>query len=158
MRQHKPAAATSSVEDLLISLPFEGRLGASIGEVAACLGVQRDTVYRMVLDGRLIASKVGRRTIVHTVSVHQYLAVSKIALRPRVRRDRTATPKPIAPKPPRRGKSDLRLLETATTLKETAALASGECLDDDERTRSTRVVSRHRRRDPQALAGTRHRS
>jgi excisionase family DNA binding protein len=43
---------------------FEGRLGCSIDETAAALGVQRDTIYRLIADDRLTISKIGRRTIV----------------------------------------------------------------------------------------------
>ena len=38
---------------------FEGRLGASIEETATALGVQRDTIYRLIGDGRLTISNSG---------------------------------------------------------------------------------------------------
>ena len=94
--------ATSDAKDLPLALPFEGRLGAGVDETADALGVEKDTIYRMILDGRLIASKVGRRTIVHVSSIRSFLAASRIAPRPRVRRIAPATPKPPPAKPARR--------------------------------------------------------
>ena len=52
---------------------FNGRLTVSINDTAAALGVGRDTVYVMIQDGRLIASKFGARTVVHTSSIRQLL-------------------------------------------------------------------------------------
>jgi excisionase family DNA binding protein len=72
------------------SAPFEGRLGISIDETATALGVQRDTVYRLIGDGRLIVSKLGRRTIVHVASVQRLLAETVVISKPRVRRRRAA--------------------------------------------------------------------
>ena len=72
------------------SAPFEGRLGISIDETATALGVQRDTVYRLIGDGRLIVSKLGRRTIVHVTSVQRLLAETVVVSKPRVRRRRAA--------------------------------------------------------------------
>src|SRR5215469_765335 len=71
------------------SAPFEGRLGISIDETATALGVQRDTVYRLIGDGRLIVSKLGRRTIVHVTSIQRLLAETVVISKPRVRRRRT---------------------------------------------------------------------
>ena len=68
--------------------PFEGRLGTSINETATALGVQRDTVYRLIGDGMLTVSKLGRRTIVHVASVQRLLAETIVTPRPRVRRRR----------------------------------------------------------------------
>jgi excisionase family DNA binding protein len=73
------------------SAPFEGRLGISIDETAIALGVQRDTVYRLINDGMLTVSKLGRRTIVHVASVQQLLAETIVTPRPRVRRRRTTS-------------------------------------------------------------------
>ena len=73
-----------------LSAPFEGRLGISIDETATALGVQRDTVYRLIGDGRLIVSKLGRRTIVHVASVQRLLAETVVISKPRVRRRRAA--------------------------------------------------------------------
>ena len=70
---------------------FEGRLGCSIDETATALGVQRDTVYRFIAEGRLTISKLGRRTIVHVASIQQLLDETVIAPKPRVRRHRTGT-------------------------------------------------------------------
>jgi excisionase family DNA binding protein len=86
-------------------LPLEGRLGCSINEAAKALGLQRDSIYRMITDGRLTGSKMGRRTIVHVASIHRLLAETVIAPRPRVRRDtkpKPATDQPAAPPARRR--------------------------------------------------------
>jgi excisionase family DNA binding protein len=77
---HRPSAP---------SAPFEGRLGISIDETAIALGVQRDTVYRLIGDGMLTVSKLGRRTIVHVASVQRLLAETVVTPKPRVRRCRT---------------------------------------------------------------------
>jgi excisionase family DNA binding protein len=74
------------------SAPFEGRLGISIDETASALGVQRDTVYRLVGDGRLTVSKLGRCTIVHVASIQRLLAETVVISKPRVRRRRTTSP------------------------------------------------------------------
>jgi excisionase family DNA binding protein len=79
------------------SAPFDGRLGVSIDETATALGVQRDTVYRLIGDGRLIASKLGRRTIVHVASVQRLLAETVVIPKPRVRRRRAAISAPDNP-------------------------------------------------------------
>jgi excisionase family DNA binding protein len=70
---------------------FEGRLGCSIDETATALGVQRDTVYRLISDGRLTISKLGRRTIVHVASIQRLLDETVITPKPRVRRHRLTT-------------------------------------------------------------------
>jgi len=64
---------------------FDGRLTVGIDETATALGVGRDTVYIMLQDGRLIASKFGHRTVVHTSSIRQLLATTRLVLRPRAR-------------------------------------------------------------------------
>jgi excisionase family DNA binding protein len=61
---------------------FEDRLGISIDEAARALGVQRDSVYRFIHAGQLTASKLGSRTIVHTVSIHQLLDATVIVPKP----------------------------------------------------------------------------
>jgi excisionase family DNA binding protein len=71
---------------------FEGRLGCSIDETATALGVQRDTVYRLIAEGRLTISKLGRRTIVHVASIQRLLDETVIAPKPRVRRHRAGAP------------------------------------------------------------------
>ena len=86
-------------------LPFEGRLGVSINETCAALGVERDTVYRYFGTGDLTFSKLGPRTIVHVASIHRLLAKTVVAPRPRVRRDtkpKPATDQPAAPPARRR--------------------------------------------------------
>lgn len=64
---------------------FEGRLTISIDETAAALGIGRDTVYIMIADGRLIASKFGVRTVVHVASIRRLLEATQIRFRPRAR-------------------------------------------------------------------------
>ena len=68
---------------------FEGRLGCSIDETSTALGVQRDTVYRLIAEGRLTMSKLGRRTIVHVASIQRLLDETVIRPKPRVRRHRS---------------------------------------------------------------------
>jgi excisionase family DNA binding protein len=36
---------------------------------AEALNVDRDTVYKLVAEGRLVMSKIGRRSIIHTSSI-----------------------------------------------------------------------------------------
>jgi excisionase family DNA binding protein len=64
---------------------FDDRLTVSIDETAAALGVGRDTVYVMISDGRLVASKFGKRTVIHTASIRQLLERTRLVLRPRAR-------------------------------------------------------------------------
>lgn len=64
---------------------FDGRLTVGIDETAIALGVGRDTVYVMIQDGRLIASKFGARTVVHTASIRQLLTTTRLVLPPRAR-------------------------------------------------------------------------
>ena len=88
MLRHAPSTRQSQVQPAL----FEGRLGASIGETATALGVQRDTVYRLIAEGRLTMSKLGRRTIVHVASIQRLLDETVIRPKPRVRRHRSGAP------------------------------------------------------------------
>jgi excisionase family DNA binding protein len=67
--------------------PFAGRLGISIAEAGVALGVKRDTIYRMLADGRLVATKIGRRTLVHVDSIRRVFAADTMRSRPRTRRD-----------------------------------------------------------------------
>jgi excisionase family DNA binding protein len=60
-------------------------MGASIDETAAALNLRRDSIYRLVADGRLTVSKLGRRTIVHVSSIHLLLAETVVKPRPRMR-------------------------------------------------------------------------
>jgi excisionase family DNA binding protein len=78
---------------------FDGRLTVSIDETATALGVGRDTVYIMVQDGRLIASKFGARTVVHTNSIRQLLETTRLALPPRARARRRAAQQASNPTP-----------------------------------------------------------
>ena len=71
---------------------FEGRLGCSIDETVTALSVQRDTVYRLIAEGRLTMSKLGRRTIVHVASIQRLLDETVIRPKPRVRRHRSGAP------------------------------------------------------------------
>jgi excisionase family DNA binding protein len=84
------ARSLSAQRPSAASAPFEGRLGISIDETAIALGVQRDTVYRLIGDGKLTISKLGRRTIVHVASVQRLLVETVVTPKPRVRRCRTA--------------------------------------------------------------------
>jgi excisionase family DNA binding protein len=101
------------------SLLFEGRLGVSIEEAARALDQHTDTIYRMIGDGRLVASKMGRRTIVHVDSLLRLLADTVVAPRPRVRRHQPWQAKPPRALQPgerphhRRGKA-VQVLQSAT--------------------------------------------
>jgi excisionase family DNA binding protein len=65
------------------SLPFADRFAISIPETCKALDVSRDTVYRMIADGRLVAVKLGRVTRVLLSSIHALLAASVVKPRPR---------------------------------------------------------------------------
>jgi excisionase family DNA binding protein len=67
-------------------VPFSGRLGASVNETAEALNIDRDTVYRLIADGQLTISKLGRRTIVHVESIRRLLVQTVVTPKPRVRR------------------------------------------------------------------------
>jgi len=64
---------------------FDGRLTVSIDEAATALGVGRDTVYNMIQDGRLVASKFNTRTAVHVISIRTLLAATRFKPPPRAR-------------------------------------------------------------------------
>lgn len=50
--------------------------GLTLQQAAARLSVSRATLQRMIADGRIAASKVGRRTIVKATEVDRLLSVS----------------------------------------------------------------------------------
>lgn len=52
---------------------FAGRSGATVQEVAEILGVSDALVRGLLDDGELVAWRVGRRIVVSTKSVQQYL-------------------------------------------------------------------------------------
>jgi excisionase family DNA binding protein len=85
MSRHPPHTREPQIQPTL----FEGRLGCSIDETSTALGVQRDTVYRLIAEGRLTMSKLGRRTIVHVASIQRLLDETVIRPKPRVRRHRS---------------------------------------------------------------------
>ena len=90
MRQPKPSTA-SDIENVALAMPFEGRLALSINETCQALGVQRDKVYELIHKGApdgLVASQIGRRTIVHVDSILRLLQRTRIKSKPRVRRVR----------------------------------------------------------------------
>jgi excisionase family DNA binding protein len=51
-----------------------GRRAHSIAETCALTGLGRDTVYSAIRDGRLVARKLGRRTIIIDDDLRQFLA------------------------------------------------------------------------------------
>jgi len=51
-----------------------GRRAHSIAETCALTGLGRDTVYTAIRDGRLVARKLGRRTIIIDDDLRQFLA------------------------------------------------------------------------------------
>ena len=68
-----PARKSPDDVDAQLPPPFGGRLAVSINETAEALNVDRDTVYKLVAEGRLVMSKIGRRSIIHTASIQQLL-------------------------------------------------------------------------------------
>ena len=64
-----PARKSPDDVDAQLPPPFGGRLAVSINETAEALNVDRDTVYKLVAEGRLVMSKLGRRSIIHTASI-----------------------------------------------------------------------------------------
>jgi excisionase family DNA binding protein len=57
---------------LLNHLP--GRAALSIAEVCAHTGLGRDTIYNAIRSGKLVARKLGRRTLVTEKDLHLFLA------------------------------------------------------------------------------------
>jgi excisionase family DNA binding protein len=51
-----------------------GRRAHSIAETCALIGLGRDTVYTAIRDGRLVARKLGRRTLITDDDLRQFLA------------------------------------------------------------------------------------
>jgi excisionase family DNA binding protein len=82
MQRYSPSVHQRHLQSPL----FEGRLGCSIDETATALGVQRDTIYQLIAEGRLTISKIGRRTIVHVDSIQRLLEGTVSKPKPRVRR------------------------------------------------------------------------
>jgi excisionase family DNA binding protein len=81
-----PIRQTPDDVDLQLPRPFDGRLAASINETAEALNVDRDTIYRLVADGRLVMSKIGRRSIIHTASIQRLLQDTIVTPKQRVLR------------------------------------------------------------------------
>ena len=50
------------------------RLAYSINETARILSLGRTSIYAMIADGRLVAFKLGRRTLIKADSIQQLLA------------------------------------------------------------------------------------
>jgi excisionase family DNA binding protein len=57
----------------LIQSQVTGRAAYSIAEVCANTGLGRDTIYRAIRGGRLIARKIGRRTIITHSDLRRFL-------------------------------------------------------------------------------------
>lgn len=51
-----------------------GRRAHTIDQTCSLLGLGRDTVYAMIRDGRLVARKLGRRTLITDDDLRQFLA------------------------------------------------------------------------------------
>lgn len=56
-----------------ISAPPQGALFAPIPAACARAGIGRTTVYRLIGEGRIVALKVGRRTLVDLASLDRFL-------------------------------------------------------------------------------------
>jgi excisionase family DNA binding protein len=50
-----------------------GRAAFSIAEVTVSTGLGRDTIYRAIREGRLVARKFGRRTLITDRDLQQFL-------------------------------------------------------------------------------------
>lgn len=57
----------------LVQPQVNGRAAYSIAEVCASTGLGRDTVYGAIRAGRLIARKLGRRTIITDNDLRRFL-------------------------------------------------------------------------------------
>lgn len=55
------------------TLPFRDRLGCSPNEACVALGVGRTFFYKLVAEGRIVVTKVSRRTIVSVPSLVKLL-------------------------------------------------------------------------------------
>ena len=64
-RWHPPAALEHFDMD---------RLAYSINDTARTLSLGRTSIYAMIADGRLVAFKLGRRTLIKADSIQQLLA------------------------------------------------------------------------------------
>jgi excisionase family DNA binding protein len=51
-----------------------GRRAHSIAETCALTGLGRDSIYSAIRSGRLLARKLGRRTLITDDDLHQFLA------------------------------------------------------------------------------------
>ena len=61
---------------LMIVVPnhLPGRAAFSVTEVCAQTGLGRDTVYNAIRSGKLVARKLGRRTLITEKDLHRFLA------------------------------------------------------------------------------------
>ena len=65
--------------------PLGDRLALTINETASVLSIHRDSVYKLLHSGELVASKVAGRTVVHVASIQRLLANSVFKPGPRYR-------------------------------------------------------------------------
>ena len=65
--------------------PLGDRLALTINETATVLSIHRDSVYKLLHSGELVASKVAGRTVVHVASIQRLLANSVFEPGPRYR-------------------------------------------------------------------------
>jgi excisionase family DNA binding protein len=72
------------------TLAFRDRLGCSPSEACAAVGVGRTTLYRLIAEGQVDVTKIGRRTVVSVRSLVKLLD------------SQTAEPKPSRPGRPRK--------------------------------------------------------
>lgn len=52
----------------------EVRLAYSIDELARCIGCGRDTIYRVIREGRLKAKKLGRLTVIEADEARRFIS------------------------------------------------------------------------------------
>jgi excisionase family DNA binding protein len=74
MERSVPARHQSPEQD-----PFHGRVGLGINEAAEALGVTRDLIHKLINAGRLTASKLGTRTIIHAASARRLMQETIVA-------------------------------------------------------------------------------
>jgi excisionase family DNA binding protein len=58
-----------------IMLPHpQGRAAFSVAEASVQMGVGRDALYDAIKSGKLVARKLGRRTLITEKDLHRFLA------------------------------------------------------------------------------------
>ncbi|MGD0247850.1 MAG: helix-turn-helix domain-containing protein [Candidatus Limnocylindrales bacterium] len=82
------AATTADTPDRLLS----------VDEAAAALGVARSTTYHEIQAGRLHSLKIGKRRMISTTTLRDYIEAAGSAARPAVTRSPVPSPEVAAPR------------------------------------------------------------